>query len=63
VTGFLNRNHSWQIASNFVTHILDLNYLKIEDGSKVKVLRPAEDFYHKLVAVWLLFKNENENGQ
>jgi len=26
---------------------------------KVKVMRPAEDFYHKLVVVWLLFKQNN----
>lgn len=25
VTGFLHRNPSWQVASNFVTQILDLN--------------------------------------
>ncbi len=28
---------------------------------KVKVLRPAEDFYAKLVFVWLLLKDEHSS--
>jgi hypothetical protein len=34
--------------------------IKTEEGMKVKVLKPAEDFYQKLVFVWLLLKNEKD---
>jgi hypothetical protein len=37
-----------------------MNYLKTEEGTKVKVLKPAEDFYEKLLFVWLLLKNERQ---
>lgn len=30
VTDFLNRNPSWQVASNFVTQILELNQVRLE---------------------------------
>lgn len=43
-----------------MTNILDMKYLKTEEGTKVKVLKPAEDFYQKLVFVWLLLKNEKD---
>jgi hypothetical protein len=54
VTGFLHRNPSWQVASNFVTQILDLNQAQLSEGEKVKVLRPAQEFYRRLMIVWLL---------
>ena len=54
VSDFLHRNPSWQVASNFVTQILDLNQVRLEEGKKVKVMRPAQDFYKKLVMVWLM---------
>lgn len=38
-----------------------MNYVKTDDGTKVKVLKPAEDFYEKLVFVWLLLKNQKED--
>jgi hypothetical protein len=31
----------WEVASHFVTNILDMKYLKTEEGTKVKVLKPA----------------------
>ena len=37
-----------------------MKYLKTEEGTRVKVLKPAEDFYQKLVFVWLLLKNEKD---
>jgi hypothetical protein len=37
-----------------VTQILDLNQVELAEGKRVKVLRPAQDFYRKLVIVWLL---------
>jgi len=56
VTGFLQRNPSWNVASYFVTQILDLNQVKMDEGTKVKVMRPAQDFYEKLVMVWLMLQ-------
>jgi len=41
VNDFLHRNPSWQVASNFVTQILELGQTKFEEGKKVKVMRPA----------------------
>lgn len=41
VTKFLNRKYPWQVASSFVTNILDINEQGMEDGTKVKVLKPA----------------------
>ena len=57
VTEFLNRKHSWQVANNFVTNILEMSQLNSQEGKRIKVLRPAQDFYHKLILVWLSFKN------
>ena len=54
VTGFLGRSPSWQVANQFVTQILDMNQVRMEEGTKVKVMRPAQDFYQKLVMVWLM---------
>jgi disulfide oxidoreductase YuzD len=45
VTKFLKRKYPWQVASSFVTNILDINQQSMEEGTKVKVLKPAEDFY------------------
>jgi disulfide oxidoreductase YuzD len=45
ITKFLKRKYPWQVASSFVTHILDINEQSMEDGAKIKVLKPAEDFY------------------
>lgn len=41
VTKFLKKKHPWQVASSFVTNILDLNQQSMEEGTKVKVLKPA----------------------
>lgn len=60
LTNFLKINSPWQVANTFVTNILEMNYLKTEEGTKVKVLKPAEDFYEKLLFVWLLLKNERQ---
>jgi hypothetical protein len=60
VTDFLNRNPSWQVASNFVTQILELNQVRMEEGQKVKVMRPAQDFYRKLVMVWLVCQQNSK---
>ena len=62
VSDFLHRNPSWQVASNFVTQILDLNQVRLEEGKKVKVMRPAQDFYKKLVMVWLMVQQNNEKS-
>jgi hypothetical protein len=62
VTNFLNRNPSWQIASNFVTQILDLNQVKLDEGKKVKVMCPAQDFYRKLVIVWLICQQNSKDA-
>ena len=53
VTKYLKTKYPWQVASSFVTNILDISQLETEDGSKVKILKPAEDFYQKLILVWL----------
>jgi hypothetical protein len=34
----------------------------MEEGKKVKVMRPAQDFYKKLVMVWLIFQQNNEES-
>lgn len=60
LTDFLKIQAPWEVASNFVTNILDMNYLKTKEGTKVKVLKPAEGFYQKLVFVWLLLKKDKE---
>lgn len=41
LTKFLKRKHSWQVASSFVTNILDINQQSMEEGTKIKVLKPA----------------------
>lgn len=56
ITKFLKRKYPWQVASSFVTHILDINEQSMEDGAKIKVLKPAEDFYQKLVIGWLMLR-------
>ena len=48
------------MASNFVTQILDLNQIELE-GKRVKVMRPAQDFYRKLVLVWLMLQKNEES--
>jgi hypothetical protein len=60
VTGFLQRNSSWQVANSFVTQILEMNQVRLEEGKKVKVMRPAQDFYRKLVMVWLMLQKRGE---
>ena len=60
VTGFIQRNANWQVASSFVTQILEMNQVRLEEGKKVKVMRPAQDFYMKLVMVWLMFQKRGE---
>lgn len=54
VTDFLQKNPSWQVASNFVTQIMELNQFQMNEDMKVRVMRPAQEFYRKLVLVWLL---------
>ena len=31
-----------------------MNQVQMEEGTRVKVMRPAQDFYQKLVMVWLM---------
>jgi hypothetical protein len=54
VSDFLQKNPSWQVASNFVTQIMELNQFQMREDMKVRVMRPAQEFYRKLVLVWLL---------
>lgn len=56
LTKYLKTKSPWKVANSFVTNILDLSQLETEDGSKIKILKPAEDFYHKLILVWLTSK-------
>lgn len=60
ISKFLKRKHSWQVANSFVTNILDLNQQALEDGTKIRVLRPAEDFYEKLIITWLMVLKTNQ---
>jgi hypothetical protein len=46
------------VANNFVTNILEINEIHAENGAKVKVLKPAEDFYEKLIVFWITLKNK-----
>jgi len=62
VTDFLNRKTTWQVASSFVTQILEMNQVRLDYGKKVKVMRPAQDFYHKLVMVWLMLQKRGEES-
>lgn len=41
ITKFLRKKYPWQVASSFVTNILDINQQTMEDGTKIKVLKPA----------------------
>lgn len=52
VTKFIRKRSPWQVASSFVTNILDIQQQKY-DGTRIKVLRPAEDFYEKLLLTWI----------
>lgn len=62
VTKFIRKKSSWQVASSFVINILDINHNnQMEDGTKVKVLRPAEDFYEKLLISWIMLTGQ-DNG-
>lgn len=38
-------NQPWQVANNFVTNILDIDQINNEGGARVKILKPAQDFY------------------
>ena len=39
-----------------------MNQVRLEEGKKVKVMRPAQDFYIKLVMVWLIFQKRGETN-
>ena len=39
VTKYLKTKYPWQVASSFVTNILDISQLETEDGSKIKILK------------------------
>lgn len=60
ITKFLKKKYPWQVASSFVTNILDINQQSMQEGTKIKVLKPAEDFYEKLIIGWLMLKKCNE---
>ena len=45
-----------------MTQILEMNQVRLEEGKKVKVMRPAEDFYQKLVMAWLMFQKRGETN-
>lgn len=60
ITKFLRKKYPWQVASSFVTNILDINQQTMEDGTKIKVLKPAQDFYEKLIIGWLMLKKYKE---
>lgn len=59
----------WQVGKNFVTNIFEINYDKLVNRIKgetpenrninVRVMKPAEDFYHTLMEVWLLFRTQS----
>lgn len=37
-----------------------MNQVRLDEGKKVKVMRPAQDFYRKLVMVWLMLQKRGE---
>jgi hypothetical protein len=39
-----------------------MNQVRLDEGKKVKVMRPAQDFYHKLVMVWLMLQKRGEEN-
>ena len=58
----MKTKYPWQVANSFVTNIMDINQLETDDGAKIKIMKPASDFYEKLIIVWLtLKKNKKKN--
>jgi hypothetical protein len=39
-----------------------MNQVMLDEGKKVKVMRPAQDFYRKLVMVWLMLQKQGEKN-
>lgn len=68
IQGIISKD-KWQVARGFVTNILEINYNKIAEALagkdepraeiSVRVLKPASDFYHNLMVVWLLFRGSD----
>ena len=52
----MRTKYPWQVANSFVTNIMDINQLETDDGAKIKIMKPASDFYEKLIIVWLTLK-------
>jgi hypothetical protein len=64
VRKLVGNRYPWQVASSFVTHILNINEQELSnEGTRIKILKPAEDFYEKLIIGWLMLikcqKNKN----
>jgi hypothetical protein len=74
IQSIISKKDKWQVARGFVTSILEINYNKIaeavvgkreatqpaEEQINVRVLKPASDFYHNLMVVWLLFRGDSD---
>jgi hypothetical protein len=74
IQSIINTKDKWQVARGFVTSILEINYNKISEAAignsesnkspkeeiNVRVLKPASDFYHNLMVVWLLFRGDSD---
>ena len=74
IQSIISTKDKWQVARGFVTNILEINYNKMaetitgktepkpasEEEINVRVLKPANDFYHNLMVVWLLFRGDSD---
>lgn len=63
----------WHVARCFVANMIEINYnrlyelenkvtLKAQDiknNIKVRVLQPAENFYHHLMKIWIIFRSNS----
>jgi len=70
-------NADWQISRNFVTNMVEVNYNKllelenklshkateVKDNIKIRFIQPAQEFYNRLMEVWIIFKTHSFNKE
>lgn len=70
-------NADWQISRNFVTNMVEVNYNKLlelenklshkaedmKNNIKIRFIQPAQEFYNRLMEVWIIFKTNSLNKE
>ena len=67
----------WQITRNFVTNMVEVNYNRLlqlesqistkanelKNEIKIRFIQPAQDFYNRLMEIWIIFKTNSLNKE